>query len=214
MKTLQLIIFLEILINSFSIQSQTLQTLKTTVSEMDTINKLEDESFGEGDDGIYNILEPTVQSSSDFNENGITFNAQNIHDFNLYKPWIEGTKNYGIGEYVEFTFDLKESSIKEDSAFSINSFFIINGYRKSIQIWRNNSRVKKLKMYINNVPFAYILLADTYKFQTVKFNDYWIKYGNKTIIKFEIIEVYPGEKYKNTAISELEFSGKYSENMD
>ncbi|MEO9256754.1 MAG: hypothetical protein ABI207_00150, partial [Crocinitomicaceae bacterium] len=78
MKTLQLIIFLEILINSFSIQSQTLQTLKTTVSEMDTINKLEDESFGEGDDGIYNILEPTVQSSSDFNENGITFNAQNI----------------------------------------------------------------------------------------------------------------------------------------
>lgn len=192
--------------------AQNIPTLKSKVAEKDTMNLEADTSFGIGDDGIYNIVEPTVKASSEFKENETIFSAGNIHDFNLTTPWIEGKDGYGVGEYIEYTFDLTELSAK-DSAFSINSIFVINGYRKSLKVWRENSRVKKLKMYIDNIPFAYILLNDTYKFQWVDFAEYWIKYGEKKIIKFEIVEIYPGVRFKNTAISELEFSGRYSENM-
>ena len=210
---MKILYFIILFLGSFNLQSQPLQYLKAIVSETDSFNKNNDENFGVGDDGIYNIIEPTVISSSDFKEKGIVFKAQNIHDFNLKTPWIEGKKGYGIGEYIEFTFDLSPIQKKVENAFSINSFFIINGYRKSLKLWQQNSRVKKLKMYIDNVPFAFVLLKDTYKFQSVHFKDFWIKYGSKKNIKFEIVEIFPGQKYMETAISEIEFSGNYSENM-
>jgi hypothetical protein len=192
--------------------AQNVPTLKSKVFEKDTFNWNIDKRFGVGDDGIYNITEPSVKASSELKENQNVFSSENIHDFNLTTPWIEGKPGYGVGEYIDFTFDLRSSFVK-DSAFSINSFFVINGYRKTLDIWRANSRVKKLKMYFNNVLFAYILLEDTYKYQNVDFSDNWVKYGEKKIIRFEIVEVYPGDKYKDTAISELEFAGLYSENM-
>ena len=49
--------------------------------------------------------------------------------------------------------------------------------------------------------------------QSIRFQDYKIKYGEKYVIKFEILDSYPGNKYQNAAISELEFSGKYSGNI-
>jgi hypothetical protein len=206
-KSLAILIFFFVT-TALRLNAQTLQILESKVSENDSINLKEDTVFGVGDDGIYNVVEPSVRASSELKENKNVFFASNISDFNLTTPWIEGKSDYGICEYIEFTFDLTGSN-NGDSAFSINSFFVINGYRKSLKIWRDNSRVKKFKMYIDNIPFAFILLNDTYLYQSFQFPDYWIKYGEKKIIRFEIVEIYPGEKFKDTAISELEFEGIY-----
>jgi hypothetical protein len=208
MKKHTVIFFLGIILNSLYSAAQSIPTFRTRVSATDSIGREDEKTYGVGDDGIYNIVEPSVTSSSEFK----TFKAGNIHDFNLASPWIEGNSKNGIGEYIDYIFDLSKFSEKEN-AFSINSFFIINGNRKSLKEWEQYARVKKLKMYINNVPFAFIYLMDTYKFQSVNFQDYWIKYGEKKTIRFEIVEVYPGTKYKKAAISELEFRGKYSGNM-
>jgi hypothetical protein len=197
------------LLSTYNATGQSFPTFRTRVSPTDTFHLEHDSAFGVGDDGIYNIVEPTVKSSSQFK----LFKVENIHDFNLTTPWIEGKKEGGTGEYIEYTFDLTQLSGKE-RAFSINSLFLINGYRKDLKVWEQYTRVKKLKMYINNIPFAYILLMDTYKFQSVNFQDFWISNGDKKVIRFEILEVYPGAKYKNVALSELEFSGKYSEKID
>jgi hypothetical protein len=201
------IIFLGILLTTLNATGQSIPTLRTRVSPADSINIEKDKSYGVGDDGTHNIMVPTVKSSSDFK----SFKAGNIHDFNLTSPWIEGKSAYGIGEYLEYTFD-RTPGTNKDSAFSINSFFVINGYRKDLKTWEQYSRVKKLKLYINNVPFAFIFLMDTYKFQSVNFQDYWIKGGEKKVMRFEIMEVYKGTKFKNAALSELEFSGKYERN--
>jgi hypothetical protein len=197
-----------IMIAAFNSTAQSIPTFRTRVSATDTINPETDTNFGVGDDGIYNVVQPTVIVSSEFK----SYKGGNIHDFNLTTAWIEGNFDKYAGVFAEFTFDLSSSGPK-DSALSINSVFFINGYRKSIKDWEQYSRVKKLKMYINNVPFAYIFLMDTYKFQSVKFQDYWIKYGERKIIRFEIVEIYPGTKYSNAALSELQFRGRYSENM-
>ena len=189
-----------------------LPTLRTKVSLTDKIDFEADKEFGVGDDGIYNIVEPTVKASSELKQSNSVFNASNITDFNLATPWIEAKADDGIGEHIEFLFDLREAP-QRGNALSISSFFIINGYRKNVKVWKDNSRVKKLKMFINNKPFAYILLADTYKFQSVDFPEQWFKYGQLSVVRFEIVATFPGDKYKDTAIGEIQFSGRYHGNM-
>lgn len=197
---------------NFKTFSQSIPVFSGVVSEKDRIDPVKDKEFGVGDDGIYNIVEPSVKATSCLVEDGRTFAAKNAADYNLGTPWIEGKPDYGIGEYLEFCFDLRERG-DTVNAFSINGMAIINGYRKNENTWKANTRVKKLKMYVNGKPFAYIPLKDTYKYQWFPFPDYWLKYGTLTIIKLEIVEIYAGEKYSDTAISEIQFSGRYSENM-
>lgn len=187
---------------------QKIPVLRGEIIQHDTIDPVEDRAYGVGDDGIYNIDEPIAKASSALKG----FEAVHVKDFDLLAPWIEGKEGDGIGEYVELSFDLRNSGVG-GNALAINSIRIINGYRKNEKVWKANGRVKKLKMYIDNKPFAYILLADTYKMQVFSFPDHWIKYGERTPIKFEILEVYAGEKYSDTAIGEIKFDGKYPGNM-
>ena len=77
---------------------------------------------------------------------------------------------------------------------------------KSEKVWKDNARVKKLKMYVNDKPYAILSLKDItakqlFKLDTLRGN------GNDLFLKFEIAEVYKGDKYEDVAISELEFDG-------
>lgn len=205
-------LFLLLQLQNYSAFCQDIPVLYGTVNEQDKIDPVEDKDYGVGDDGIYNIVEPFVRASSELLENGRSFAAKNAGDYNLGIPWIEGKPGYGIGEYLEFCFDLRDRPNK-GNAFSINSVSIINGYRKNEKIWKANSRVKTFKMYVNGKPFSYIVLKDTYKYQHFTFPDHWVRHGALTVIKLEIIEVYRGEKHADTAVGEILFNGLYSENM-
>ena len=79
---------------------------------------------------------------------------------------------------------------------------------KSEETWKNNNRVKKLKLYVNGVPFGILNLKDSLTDQhfsvgTLGHN----KNGTDLILKFEILEVYKGSKYNDTAITEIYFDG-------
>ena len=139
---------------------------------------------------------------------GINYSAKNIHDLSYKTAWIEGVPGYGIGEYVTYHFPPQNPRI--------NEIIIVNGYVKSEQTWKDNSRVKKLKMYIDNKPFAILNLADTRQEQSFKFDpigygvrEDWNKLQAKPwwTIKFEILDVYKGDKYDDTAITEIYFDG-------
>ena len=165
-----------------------------------------DKTFREKEDGIYNVLLPEVQASSELRGFESPNRPDYIQDADLTAAWITGKA--GVGEYVDIIFDLTEN-LDTDSALSVNSFFIINGYRLSQELWRNYSRAKKMKMFINGEAVAYINLADTYKYQTVLIPEHWIMYSQKAVIRFEIVELYPGDKFPNVAIGELQFMGNY-----
>lgn len=83
---------------------------------------------------------------------------------------------------------------------------IINGYAKNEELFKANSRVKKLKLTIDNDVTYIIELEDTYNLQLID-----ISYSQKPsfeIIKpieltFEILEVYPGEKYEDTVLTTI-----------
>lgn len=147
--------------------------------------------------GPYKII-----SSSNLKSNGsINYNAENIHDFSYKTVWAEGADGYGIGEYVEYHFKAQSPRITE--------IRFANGYVKTDQAWFDNSRVKSIKMYVNGQPFAILNLNDTRAIQYFTLKEPLGRNNgeNDWVLKFEIIDVYKGDKYKDVVISELSFDG-------
>jgi len=139
---------------------------------------------------------------------GIRYHAKNAHDLNYKTAWIEGAKGYGIGEILTFHFPPETPRITK--------IIIANGYVKTEKSWKENSRVKKLKLFISDKPIAFLNLKDVRQEQEFQFdpigesdrdNYEILKTKPWWTMKFEIVEVYKGEKYADTAISEIYFDG-------
>lgn len=139
---------------------------------------------------------------------GGKYSANNIHDLNYKTAWVEGVAGQGIGEKITYDFPPENPRITK--------IIIVNGYVKSPKAWTENSRVKKLKMYVDGKPFALLELADSKQEQSFSFTplgvadrkDYdKLRTLPRWTITFEIMEVYPGSKYEDTAITEIYFDG-------
>ena len=144
----------------------------------------------------------TLEASSTYN-----YNAQNTHDFDLKTAWVEGVEGYGVGEYLEYEFIA--------SGPRITNIIIANGYVKTERAWQDNSRVKKLKVYLNDKPIVVLKFEDKRAEQHFEIDPIGLsdrqnakEYENVFwTLKFEILEVYPGDKYEDTVISEIYFDG-------
>ena len=156
--------------------------------------------------------------------------------------WAEGVDGPGIGEYITYDtrkswifrtvkdlwdmrnyaryFDRDESDYPTDSyGYPIDGYMrylevcVVNGYAKNEQTWNENGRVKTLLMYVENKPYAYLELEDTYKPQYIELpdEDILVVDGGNISFRFEIVDVYPGTKYEDTCLTglELEFSGRF-----
>lgn len=153
---------------------------------------------GQIGDGWYNCGWPdSIFATSSLQPlNEIDYKAENAHDWSLRTAWIEGVKGDGIGESITYRFS--------EGTPPITTVDVYNGYAKSEKTWRDNSRVKQLKLYINGQPYALLNLKDTYQLQTFDIGEHP---GSGTFLKFEITDVYKGDKYDDTAISEINFYG-------
>lgn len=142
-----------------------------------------------------------ITSSSNLKSQGNnSYLAENIHDFDLFTAWVPENRNSGIGEKINFYF--------EPFSPRVNEVRIFNGYMKNEDLWNQNSRVSKLKFSINNRPVAIFQLEDVSNTQTFQIDPIQSVDSTKDLIlTFEILEVYPGSKYKDVAISEINFSG-------
>jgi len=135
-----------------------------------------------------------------------TYSATNAHDDSYQTAWVEGVTDYGVGQYLTYTFPATTGRITGIS--------VVNGYVKSESTYKNNSRVKKLRVLYNDNPFAILNLQDKIAVQYFEIPP--IGYSNRNIdlsskpsftLKFEILEVYEGLKYQDVAITELYFDG-------
>lgn len=144
------------------------------------------------------------------------YEIRNLHDKNGATAWVEGAEGYGIGQYLE-------AEAKEDAGKTYGFFglvFLQNGYCKSPQSWKANSRVKTLEVQINGEALCHVRLLDTDRFQMFNIMNLLqeehksadenpdaklIKPGDK--IRFVIREVYKGDRYKDTAFSTFVYHG-------
>jgi hypothetical protein len=162
-----------------------------------------------GGDGWYNLGGPRkVKASSTLaNQGAVSYKAENAHDNSYKNVWVEGVPGYGIGEYLEYSFP--------QYGPRITSIIIVNGYVKSTGAFQNNSRVKKLKMYVKGKPYAILNLRDEIAKQVFEVEPIGTNYpddfngedGVLWPIRFEIMDVYKGLKYDDVAITEIFFDG-------
>jgi len=131
---------------------------------------------------------------------GIEYGAKNAHDLSFKTAWVEGAEGLGIGESLTYSFRNQSPRITEIE--------IYNGYVKSDKAWKENARVKRLRLHVNEVPTAILNLQDTKALQSFKVETLGHREdGRDLILKFEIIEAYPGTKYEDVAITEIFFDG-------
>lgn len=119
-----------------------------------------------------------------------SYAAKNLHDADPQTAWIEGKSGYGFGEFFEV-----------DLPYGGSNVSIFNGYQKNYDSWKNYTRVKKLKVYVDGQPICFVLLNDLMGHQ--EFNLPIDPMEIHTLFRFEIVSVFPGSKYDHVAISEI-----------
>lgn len=131
---------------------------------------------------------------------GISYEASNITNGLRKNAWIEGVDGYGIGESIELS---QKYDLSSQNDIDFLNLCIVNGYAENIEKWTNNSRVKELKMYYNGEYVTNIELEDTINPQYIDIKSFGLKAksGEEAKFKFEIVDVYKGEKYEDTAIT-------------
>ncbi|MBO4810675.1 MAG: hypothetical protein J5552_03820 [Prevotella sp.] len=134
-------------------------------------------------------------------EGGHTYEAAHAHDFDHESVWA--TEGKGIGEWLTFRF--------AGNCPRITSVGILNGHVKNEKSWRNNSRIKTMLMYYNGVPYRILDLEDSRTMQWFDVDTLGYEPMSENAeawrLKFEIREVYRGEKYDDAVISDFLFDG-------
>lgn len=143
----------------------------------------------------------TDDTSHYYDPNEVFFySSAAANDYNLNTAWVEGVEGYGKGETISYTVNPSEESLLE-------TVDIINGYTKTEALWHKNSRVKTLEMRVEGESYL-LHLEDSMDVQRFKLPD--IEMGSETLFQFTIKEVYEGDVYEDTAISEIHFTGTRS----
>ncbi|MCA9790544.1 MAG: hypothetical protein KC910_02065 [Candidatus Eremiobacteraeota bacterium] len=84
---------------------------------------------------------------------------------------------------------------------------LVNGYAKTPELWKKNSRVKTLEVSLNGKSLGRVVLKDTASVQSIHLPDTEVGYPDK--IRLTIIDTYPGTAYADTCISEVILEGAH-----
>lgn len=166
---------------------------------------------------IKKITPTNVKASSTAPSKNKSYEVKNIMDGKKETAWVEGNKGSGTGEYVEFTF--------KDQNDIPDLLAITPGYAKSDETWKNNNRVRKVRITMiadegtsksNAAQFDVNLITqkDGVKNQT-QYIDMWSHIMHNMALtefkwlKIEILEVdSQGAKFSDACISEVTFYQK------
>ena len=192
-------------------QSLLLEKEELTEAEKTELDELL-EKYGEVVSSVWDIIDGgcswycgggnyKVNASSNLKQQGKNiYDAESSNDLSYKTAWVEGKKDSGIGEYIEYHFEPKSPRI--------TAIIIANGYMKSDIAWKNNNRVKSFKFYLNGEFYGILNLTDTKTDQRFELGTFGHNEdGSDLVLRFEINEVYQGDKYNDTAISEIYFDG-------
>ena len=122
------------------------------------------------------------------------------YDHNNSTAWVEGVDGDGKGQWLE---------IPVPSGENLSVMRISNGYASNEDTWAKNNRVKKAKLTFSNGITQTIELDDFFGYQFVYLDTpFFVSYDDENVTaKLEILEVYPGSKFNDTALSEVQILG-------
>ncbi|MBR1765513.1 MAG: hypothetical protein IJ745_00560 [Bacteroidales bacterium] len=145
----------------------------------------------------------TVTATSAKAADSTTYIGANAHDWDIFSAWLTAEDNNGVGAMLTYTFPAR--------CPRITTVLIHNGYLRTADDWLDYSRVKQLRVYYDGKRYADLLLDDTRDLQEFDVGVLGFIHDEERTapwtLCFEIMEVYPGRKYTNAAITELYFEG-------
>lgn len=121
---------------------------------------------------------------------GYNHGPSNAIDGDLATAWVEDTDGQGKGESI---------TLQLDGIYKVSGFVINAGYQKNEDIYLKNSRPYSLLVTFSDGSSQEVYLEDTNSAQNVPFD-----FSTDTSsVTFTLQSVYAGNKYEDTAISEI-----------
>ncbi|POF30566.1 NADase-type glycan-binding domain-containing protein [Roseibium marinum] len=121
---------------------------------------------------------------------GNRYGPGNLLDGETSTAWVEGVSGDGSGEKVLLAFDRPRW---------LQGFEIVNGYAKNQDIFHKNARIRTANITLSDGTSRTLSLSDTMDAERYVFD----APVEAAWLEFEIGSVFPGSKYKDTAISEV-----------
>ena len=162
-------------------------------------------SYYKAGDGFHDAVNVTYITSSSVlaPQEANTYDPENLYDFDLNTVWCEGRTNYGIGEWALYRVGAQDYAPNA----MITRLEIINGYIKTDDLFNDNSMAKKIKVYVDGEEWCVLEFVVSKEIQQFDIPDIRLSAAGNREIKFEILEVYEGNVYKDTCITAIEFYG-------
>ena len=144
--------------------------------------------------GLEHLTGGTLSVSSQLTgKSGTVYGAEFLNDGDTSTPWEEGVEGDGIGEQITY---------EPESGTKLQVIRIYPGNGRSDKAFQENNRPKTITLEIDG------------KKQTLNFDDagHFYTFSSKKPVtakqvKLIIDSVYPGSKWQDTCISEVEFYG-------
>lgn len=134
----------------------------------------------------------SITASSSLSEYNMTHGPERVMDGSLSTAWVEGSSGQGESETITICFDAN----CRVSGMRINA-----GYQKSADLYSKNSRPSVLRVIYTDGSTEDCALQDINGMQEIHFSRETVT-GS---ISLMIVSVYPGTKYSDTVISEIQF---------
>ena len=158
--------------------------------------------YSEQEKSFKRLIDEAKMSSSYLVEDDTGFYPFKAIDGDEKTAWVEGVSGSGIGEWI--------SNIYGGLYLSKNKNYekikIFNGFGANEDLWAKNNRVKKLKIIYPNNQEQIINLEDVFGYQIIDLPEI-IRLEERGYVKLEIMDVYKGTDFDDTAISEVRLLG-------
>ena len=136
------------------------------------------------------ISSVTATSYLEEKEYNIKHLPEFVVDGDLNTAWVEGKDDQGVGETIVLNFN-------EDCV--INGFLIYAGYQKSSSLYEKNSRPSLIEVFFSDGSTEEFVVYDINGEQKITLSSPRISNS----VSFTILDVYSGDTYTDTAISEI-----------
>ncbi len=124
-------------------------------------------------------------------QHGNSYGPANLYDGNPATAWVHGSRGPGIGATITVSFEKRRS---------VKGISLINGYAKNADIFAKNSRVRRIELVFSGGETRSLTLPDDRQRRSIRL----AASVEAEWVQVRIAEVYPGSKYVDTAISELQ----------
>lgn len=120
-------------------------------------------------------------------------------DDTLETAWVEGVAGPGVGEWIELTFP---------GTVEVHSIAIDVGYDRDADIFARNNRIKQVTLVFSDGEQVELDFADQRGMQTIPLVRAPGPNVMTTSVRIVIDQVYPGSKYDDTCLAEIEIWGR------